>query len=895
MQPRRITPNQYNNLPLSPNFASSEHKNPYQTYYREQPSTPGFVSNALNLNGQRFSEKTIQISTTFNGQPGVFRLADSAKNEKGQSVQIQRQSIPSQIPVDSYFKDVFEEKRQTEVNVYKATNPVPIKVTENKPNIPSFSQQESSVRNSLIREVYNPLKIPFNGQGSNQDNRQKTNRTDSVEIVKVEALNTAERTIMGLKNQMDNLLNEKQNLQKENHALLSENQKIKIANQSLIKDADYLKRERQKLENQISEQNDEKDTVYRQQIMDLNKSLIALNLQNKALSEKATESVNASKATREINFELENGNYELQKKITSFESQVHQLKSDNEFHSKNERNLSEIILKLRNDLSETEENRYLWENKAKQISSQFDEISSFQNELEVSKKKLEFLQKSNFESETMIKKLTEELYTKEKELETETLKTEHIESDMDKLQNEVRKLRKILDETKSCTVDLLTFENLQSKSMSLEHELSNTVTILNETRKTESEIREDYNQLRRKYQAEIENNQKNQFNMKNETQLQLVRLQERNGNLEEQNRVFQIEVNSTNQNLEAMKTEKNSFLKIKLGLETKITGLEKSAQSSAEKINLLNKQLQDLNLMNRMDSNYGQDSRLKTNELKEENSKLKRELLELKSKLIIANSENKKTLNESNFRLKSVLSANESLNDGFRQNIHQDCKKKIRELQNDYITLQTENSKLRDDVYHLREEKIMMLDRSMRSESTRNVNTNEEKEDELFDKYKALIEKAEKLKNRLVKKGFNTDNFADFETIKKISQGSFMKSQNRDGHTFPSDSFFKQTIESGPDNQLTLEFCKKEIAALIIRWNGSARQLEGKNLRELIRMLRELFDEMMKKLEENKNLNMCIEEANKMISKLECDKKILIEELRDGGQSSSHTDLLSML
>lgn len=844
---------------------------------RRETSTPGWVSNNFNsvANSHNGSIRHVVVHQT----PATHQIYTPSRNETSfQSNDVPQKTVYFTTPgnqQDGYFEEVFQQKRAQhaqEYNVYGQMNPRPT-IPPQTPLLqtPVRENNELNTRNSLVREVYNPLKTQYSGsRNASVESGQKHFKIDNGSIRKIETPvaqqsqppqpSVNEQSILNLKNQMQAMFKERENLQ-------AENQRLKIANQGLLKDTDFLKSERAKLEDQLAQSSAEKDAVYQRRITDLNRTVNSLYQQNKVLTDKADESIAASKSTRDINFELENQIFELKKEMTTLADQNRTMSSELAYLRKSDQDSKAKITELKDLLLEADEKIFSLEQNGVLYSKQQEELSRLREQQTISDKRINELKQIADVATIKAEKLTEELSKKERLLDEFRRNAAEAESSRDEKETLAARLKNENERLQLTMVSMSAYNQLKNQYESVTRELENVKLLIEETRHSEETARQNLNDFRRKYQTDIEQAQRTNQSTHSEYKAQVDRLKETIRTLEEQNRVLRIETEHNEQTVASLRAEREQFGLYKVTQESKVTAAERTRQNLESEVAQLQKALAEAKQMSELDMKYKMTETKRLAELKVENMNIKKELLDTKAKLLVANVKQgaeARNAQKTDKSLSLLSLADTSMNDGDSA-LHRECRRKIRNLQNDYVELQNENMKLRDDVYRLREEKIDIMDRSIRLSKARDSR----KTDEPYgDKDKS---KEDLLDN------------SQLSAIKR----NFLKSPVRGlGDVSGDVKLF--------DNEDPLELLrevKKRLQTMLSNWekaHGSTDKQQSNTVKRMLSKVEEAMAEIASKVEEQKQMHSAIEEANLMIAKLECDKKVLLEELRDIQQSASN-------
>lgn len=844
----------------TPHFEDKQSPNGYS-----QQSIPKVISFGQNQNtfengeGSRIQNSNLQNNVSLHYSNPSVHVRPSSSNAK----------------VDTFFQEIYKPKPSANPtsNIYSKIEP-PMQA---QPPVQIYGQPIRPVEQSVNEPKqanFNPLKVQFSPEGMPTDvntqqapqARRETNDSGKQETKRVDV---SEQSLVNLKAQMKSLLSDLEKLQ-------VENQKMKITNQSLIKDLEFMKNERQKLENQLNNKHEDKDMVYQKQIADLNKIVSQLNAQNKLLSDKATESVNASRGIREQNFDLENKNFELKSRLTELENTLGNVGVKAKYYSKSEQSLNEMIAKLKTELAEMKERKFEVEQKLAVFQRDSGNGQSQQSLIQQLEQSLMSVKQSLAHCEDNLNRTSSELHDKLYKNQELEYQVQQLNDEVEMLQKERSQMRQKLEESQVKSVPKEKAEAIRAQTEALQRELQLNQAQLMETRNVESVLRQNYNELRAKYQAEISNKQKFNQTKLIEFDSQTSRMQERIDHLEEQLQVVNIELENANKAVEKFQTDRQTHMKIKLGLESKVSQLESSKKGLEEELLKMEQRIEELTEVAKVEERNKGDIDKVVNDLRSDNAKLKKEVIELKSKMLLSASR-PKSVNENNSVTTSFVSANESVIGDGEQALHRDCRRKIRTLQNDYVTLQIENNKLRDDVYQLREDRMAMLDRSMRSSSVV-LGKREEKNESLNQQLLNILEKGNKKEEKSDRKrdelpGFNQP--VNARTRAFAENEGQLGDHKRGGVGENASRWDEQTINA-----------KKELIEIVKKWNPMKKRLEECSLLEIVKQIGEIFDEMGIKLEELRSMNEYLERANQMIAKLESEKKVLLEELKDSESSS---------
>jgi chromosome segregation ATPase len=657
---------------------------------------------------------------------------------------------------------------------------------------------------------------------------------------------------------------------KERDAIQAENQRLKIANQGLLKDTDFLKGERIRLEESLNQQASEKDTAYQRRIADLNKTVNNLYQQNKVLSDKAEGSYEASKANRELNFDLENNVFELKRQVTALTDKAKSLELEVTVLRKTDGESKHKINEMKNLLLEADERIYVLEKNGGEAQVAKEEMTRAQENSAAVQRQLAEARAAAETATKNVTRLSDELFVKEKQLEENRKEFDRLLDALEQQEKDNVALKTEKDRINQTSVAISAHNLLKTANESLQKEVANLKTLLQETQKSEDFARQSLNELRRKHQLDLTSSQKTNQDTHVEYRAQIERLKESLHTLEEQAATARVELEHSEQTVKNLRAEKEKHAYERVASEAKVTAAERNMGSLEEEVAKLQKLLSEAKEVNEIDSKFKFSESKKLAELKAENLALKKEVMDMKAKLIVANAKSQAEYNRSQKvqQSASILSvADTSMNDGEAM-AHRECRRKVRGLQNDYVELQNENMKLRDDVFRLREEKIENLDRSLRLSKVNHS--------------RRLIE-GQDLRVRGA-----TSNV--LENAADILNGSFLKSPIKAPAEFNVESVLLEQEGAAK----ALEDVRRSMLVMVSRWEERFKTLKTAKeatARQLVKRLEEIVGECINKNEEFGAMTAAIEEANTMIAKLEFQKKALLDELRDGPSSSYDSEM----
>lgn len=547
------------------------------------------------------------------------------------------------------------------------------------------------------------------GNSINLDNPHPTNN-----------MNALEKALEKLRNEQE-LENRKkeaneQLITDEKNKLKQEIEKLKAANQSLLREVEFLRTEQKRQDEEDSIIRREKEVLLQEQLSKINKKYMATKKELTDLKTIIEQKDSTVQSTKESLFNLENSNFELKLENRKKDELIEELKESTQYLCK-KLSVVEVDLKEKESLLiDKHDLVYRLETLKSDKSLLLDKLQYEDME----KRDLEIiinnLKASLIQHESLLQNMKMTLEDKNKK---ETSLRRELDDMAEKVLNFQREIEiknlKIQEQARKAVYESK-YEDITKKYTILEMEAERVKQINDminiENKRLVDELEEKRNEIDQQlkykdtYNTEkirILEHEKNQIEQKNEKlKLALDELKDEKAMLS--NRI------------ELMIFEKNDLVTENERMMKRIEELMSNTRT------VENRYMYELKELQNMENIYAQRQK----QLEFENKSLKTridELYQSKEYIMRENSdlvsqikalENRLATKQTELLKMSAVETNINTTEMLMT-----YKRKIAELQGDYMFLQEENSKLREDIYNLREEKLKLIE--MNDQETNDV------------------------------------------------------------------------------------------------------------------------------------------------------------------------------
>ena len=676
-------------------------------------------------------------------------------------------------------------------------------------------------------------------------------------------------------------------------------ERLKEANKSLLREMEFINRNK-KEDDQFGDLiRDEKEIMLQQQLTKINQKYTVSKRELGELKKLLEDKENTIQSVNQEVYELQNSNWELKLKLKEQEEQLEDLNENNSFLSKKLVVVGDEMKKKEIILFNQEDSLVRLENMKEEKQALDRRIERVKNDNLDLHREIEKMKEIITQDDEQISRLKETIFQKEqKELDFKIELDEHKEL-IDELRAQLTEKYKELETSEKKAVFEDKYDRLNEEYLELNklfQEQRNQIELIEiERNKVEGEL--GY--------------------MKNQAKQDSFKIQKMANE-----RVYQLE-------------EEREQLK------TKVTGLNMMIQSLESEKSYLKNAFDDLNDQNTKLNEKINDFNLQIEELKSERINKENDLIEQlnqKDQFDVINNQRQAQLDKKNkelrykidemaqdkeYYLKQHLEAKQEVknlkirfekqqqnllrlpgsNVSESQGLVSSYKKKIIEMTNDYLFLQKENSKLREDIYNLREDRIRIMEKMKRSKREldgKQVNSITE-ESIIFKKEKRIEELEHELNERereiefLIKnaketgEGEGEDIFVLQQELNKAREEIKELNNKRKETIDLNDPNFAKTIKQDIDitetlrrletsenkgltkpNNSTQTRVKNELLDVIREYDERLFNKHIKSsLADLVPVLKEIIKESSTYKENLEHMEKIVEEANNMIMEKE--------------------------
>lgn len=700
----------------------------------------------------------------------------------------------------------------------------------------------------------------------------------------------------------------------EKSKLQNQNAQLKTYNKSLLREVEFLQSERVRIESEAEVELNDKELQLLEEQTRLREKMKEMKRFNEYIEAEFSQKNQLYEETSSKLFELENSNFELKYSNKQKDDTIERIGEENLILQKKIEYFETEMAKLQDELMSAEER------------IRRNNMSLLQ--LEITQKTCRELK----EEKELLKSLIDD---QRNEAEKNELLIQNLYQNLDGKANEIERLNEGLMElkekmlAKDREIEIkLKINNDQKVRNTLQGQIDELMRRCDEFERENGQLRqsndliEDENYRLRQHVQELRDQLNNQVEFGRLVEHEKDKIiNEESDSLKKEIRRLIDENRSQQKDLEHFQKEAERLRRAKEDLEF-------TNESNFTKINALQNQIKDLLKVNpRSNANGNKDSqntgptsptirdnRSEPSNLEEANKKLRLKVATLISEL---HNERKKRKEAEGLDPDAVSQSLHSRT--YRAdplNESRNINEKLKQLQRDYVEMIKENEKLRNDVYHLREEKMTMIEKFGQRKSVSGDMLGQEELVQLLNTKDDDNRNGKGMPDfQRLQSGFeaipdfnkksqrtNKDHFHDDEDKDKIIQNleakvSELQNKLLDSH-FGVDQngdefdqkdnfaktkpFFGKSIGKQADDSAEIAKAKSILAELLARYNEKPLdKFKGLTFDQLLEELKSAMGEVDHLKVEFLHNNKYVEEANILIAKYELQKKELASRIED--------------